>query len=314
MQRRSTFPRSTALALLIIAFCLEAAAGGTAAWDGEAWADYSPYIAIISPEVERRVRAIAERGAALGRTPGRLGQYGDSISESYAFMRNVLAQGIALNETGHDYAPVITWLREAYADASREEGRLGDHFGKGPAYGNRGGWTIEDLFAHEQPERAADLGEDGEPGNFAWAIVMLGSNDLHRPGWNPMAWRLRLRALLLDVADLGIVPVLSTIPPRADHLDDDRVEDANFHIRALARQLSLPLVDYFDAIVTTRPDDWHGTLLSADGVHPSAGGGGRDFSRQALEFTDGYAMRSKLVLDMAERLRPLLSAAYGAGG
>ncbi|MEE4186226.1 MAG: SGNH/GDSL hydrolase family protein [Gammaproteobacteria bacterium] len=289
------------------------AAENHGAWDGESWADYTPFIAPITAAVETRINEIATRGAALGRSPGRVGQYGDSISESWAFLRNVILSGPDANATGHDYTPVLDWLRSAYADATADEGRLGDHLGKGPDYGNKGGWTLKDLVDHGHPGKAADTGDGSDPGNFSWAIVMIGSNDIHRRGWNKMAWRMQLRALLLDIADLGIVPVMSTIPPRIDHLEDGRVDDANFHIRGLARQLRLPIVDYHDLITTTRPGDWHGTLLSDDGVHPSAGGAGRDFSRQGLEFTDGYAARSKLVLDVAERLRPLLERAYADG-
>jgi len=316
MPTRSARPAIHVIAMLMGGLLLpepSPAAESAAVWDGEAWADYSTYIAPITPAIEARIDEIATRGAALGRSPGRVGQYGDSISESYAFLRNVIVNGPVANATGHDYAPVIHWIRAGYAKVTAEEGRLGDHLGKGPDYGNKGGWTLQDLTDRGHPGLAADTGDGRDAGNFSWAIVMIGSNDIHRRGWEAPTWRWQLRALLLDIADLGIVPVLSTIPPRADHLEDGRVDDANFHVRALARQLTLPLVDFHALVTSTRPGDWHGTLLSEDGVHPSAGGGGRDFSREGLEFTDGYAARSKLVLDVAERLRPLLERAYADG-
>jgi lysophospholipase L1-like esterase len=304
-------PRPLRLArVLLIPLLLWAPTAARAAWEGENWADYSAYIAAFTPAVETRICEIASRGAAIGRRAGRVGQYGDSISESWAFLRNVLVDGPVVNETGHDYAPVIDWLRGAYADASREEGRLGEHLGKGPAYGNKGGWTLADLVDYGHPARAAERGDGLDPGNYAWAIVMLGSNDIHRSRWDAADWRRRLEDLLVAIADLGIVPVLSTIPPRVEHLEDGRVGEANDAVRVLARQLALPLADYHALVIATRPGDWQGTLLAEDGVHPSAGGGGRDFSRQGLEFTDGYAQRSKLVLDVAERLRPLLARAY----
>lgn len=101
---------------------------------------------------------------------------------------------------------------------------------------------------------------------------------------------------------------MSTIPPEAAHVGDGLVESANEQIRRLAADLSIPYVDYYRWILHHQPITWHGTLIGADGTHPSAGGGGNDFSQDGLTTSDGYAARTKQALDMAEKLQAIVFA------
>jgi hypothetical protein len=80
--------------------------------------------------------------------------------------------------------------------------------------------------------------------------------------------------------------------------------------REVARELSVPLVDYHSEILKRRPNDWDGatdefkefeghdvpTLLSRDGVHPSLPRLYQDdYSEKALR-SSGYGLRNYLVL------------------
>ena len=69
----------------------------------------------------------------------------------------------------------------------------------------------------------------------------------------------------------GIVPIVSTIPP---HPNPNAPATAyNEAIRAVAKQYGLPLIDFEKEILTRRPDDWNGTLLGKNDVHPTAASG-----------------------------------------
>jgi hypothetical protein len=82
---------------------------------------------------------------------------------------------------------------------------------------------------------------------------------------------------------------LNTIPPRRDH--NEAVASANQIIRMLASELQVPLADFHAECLRLRPgDSWDGTLISADGVHPS-GGKSNDYSEQNLSVC-GYALRN----------------------
>ena len=102
--------------------------------------------------------------------------------------------------------------------------------------------------------------------------------------------------------------ILSTIPPR--HGFAAKAAAFAEVARKVARELSVPLVDYHAEILKRRPDDWDGaaddfrafegydvpTLLARDGVHPSAPRRYQDdYSEKALR-NHGYGLRNYLVL------------------
>ena len=147
------------------------------------------------------------------------------------------------------------------------------------------------------------------PGNFSWALVMFGTNDIDDFGWDSSSWKTAYRDFVQELVDLAVVPVLSTIPPEQAHLGDGRVEEANARVAEVANELLVPWVDFHALILHYQPGSWLGTLISADGTHPSAGGGGQDFSEDGLTTTDGYAARTKLALDMAECVKEIFDEA-----
>ena len=75
--------------------------------------------------------------------------------------------------------------------------------------------------------------------------------------------------------DAGIVPVLSTIPPRTNlDFNRDFADPYNLELYALAERLSLPIIDFSKEILLRRPNGtWEKTLIGnasgTDGVHPS---------------------------------------------
>jgi hypothetical protein len=103
-----------------------------------------------------------------------------------------------------------------------------------------------------------------------FAVVMLGSNDPANP--NNVAG---LTAIVDRLEAQRIVPILTTIPPRSDGVPDSVIVQFNAAVTALARARSLPLIDFYQEILLRRPGNaWFGTLISGDGLHPTASGGG----------------------------------------
>ena len=290
--------------VLLMIFAV-AASPSAAQWDGAAWADGSAYLSPITPAIKLHLRTILARGQQLGRTEGRMGQIGDSITESYAYFRNAAIFGPDPNETGHDYGPIRSWLSYAGDKPADDQSFYRDH-GKEVPYGNRGGWRLANAISVGHPRVCVEEGDGTTPGNFSWAVVMFGTNDINPWDWKPAAWKAQYRDFLQGFIDLGVIPVLSTIPPSARHIDDGKVDLANQQILALAAELQIPIIDFYSWIIHYQPTSWEGTLISDDGIHPSAGGGGVDFSRDGLTSSDGYAARSKLSMDMAEKLKRIV--------
>ena len=170
---------------------------------------------------------------------------------------------------------------------------------KGGNYGSDGGMTIR--WAHDNIDKWL------KEHNPEAALIMFGTNDI---GQVPLdEYEKKLGEVVDRCLDNGTVAIVSTIPPRSGHLDESRkfAEAA----RKVARSKKVPLIDYQEAILQRRPDDWDGslakfkgkyedvydapTLISADGVHPSNPKSHQDFSDESLR-TNGYALRSYLTL------------------
>jgi len=104
------------------------------------------------------------------------------------------------------------------------------------------------------------------------AVVMLGTNE---PGNADNI------ANLITVVDRlearSILPVLSTVPPQQDPLLGDAVVRLNAAITSLAQARALPLIDLYREMLLRRPGgSWYTTLISPDGVHPTAAAAGFD--------------------------------------
>jgi GDSL-like Lipase/Acylhydrolase family len=220
--------------------------------------------------------------------PGTFAQFGDSITVTLAFWTPLkYARKNAPAEMERAYRRVEGYMRP---ECWREW--------KGPEYGNDGGQTIR--WAHE------NVGRWLEKLDPEVALIMFGTNDLHELEVDE--YRQKLRDVVRRCLEHGTVVILSTIPPRHGFVEKARVfADA---CRDVARELSVPLVDYHAEILKRRPDDWDGaadafrehkdydvpTLLSRDGVHPSAPERFQDdYSAEALK-SHGYGLRNYLVL------------------
>ena len=110
--------------------------------------------------------------------------------------------------------------------------------------------------------------------------------------------------------DNGTIVILSTIPPR--HGADAKVKQFVEVTRKVAKELKVPVCDYYQACMDRRPKDWSGrhpkfkdvpggtyevpTLISRDGVHPSnPKKWGGDYSKEGLK-NNGFVLRNWVTL------------------
>lgn len=130
----------------------------------------------------------------------------------------------------------------------------------------------------------------------AVALIMLGTNDVVQ--LSPEHYAANLRTILQITMDSGVIPVLSTIPPRRD--SESKTALFNALIVQVAAEMGASLWDY-GAVMQALPD--YG--LSADGVHPSAPPGGfgyaANFSEDGLKY--GYVLRNLTALQVLDTLR-----------
>lgn len=131
----------------------------------------------------------------------------------------------------------------------------------------------------------------------AVALVMYGTNDLEA-GVDLASFRHNMDMIVGQLLDAGVIPVLSTIPPRPrQRRANARVSGFNQVVKAVADERGVPLWNYWAQLAG--PDVInHG--ISGDGVHPSALRYGGDFSPQGLRY--GYNQRSLGALQMLDKV------------
>lgn len=137
----------------------------------------------------------------------------------------------------------------------------------------------------------------------AFAVVMLGTNDNRANGMD--AFVEALPRVVDGLLARGVIPLLSTIPPRADApAMRARVPEYNRVIRALAESRRIPLMDLYGALL---PLPKHG--LVRDGIHLASAW--KHGAPQPCHFTPdalqhGMNMRNLVVLEALDRARRFL--------
>jgi len=104
------------------------------------------------------------------------------------------------------------------------------------------------------------------------ASILLGTNDAssNRPTAEVEA---NIEAIADKLLANNIIPILITMPPKRSDMTD--VTNYNAAIYNLAERRKWPLIDFCEEVLRRRPGTtWDGTLISGDGVHPSASGEG----------------------------------------
>lgn len=166
---------------------------------------------------------------------------GDSITYTKAF-------GVAVSWKKHPDNLVFKW-RHPLTDGLR---------GKGPTYGNYSGWTsgqllnaVPSVIKNHKPEIA---------------VILIGTNDMIK-GQSVEQYRENLHGIISKLKDSGCIPILTSLPPLRGKMD--RVKSFNKVVHELADKESLPLIPYFEEIMSRSGGKWDGTFISGDGVHPN---------------------------------------------
>jgi hypothetical protein len=191
----------------------------------------------MTADVIAHLRAVVDAGAKLGNKRDVVIKVGDSHSVSPSFLECF---------TGRDY-------------------RLGAFDALEPARSFFHGFARESAAAkvgwHAVQTLGAPIREEVSVMHPAFAVLMVGTNDTRQ---TPPADFERYLAQNVDsLIAHGVVPIVSTIPPRGDGDAVERlVPEMNTIIRAVAQARQVPLVDLFSAL-DVLPDGG----LAGDGIH-----------------------------------------------
>lgn len=201
-------------------------------------------------------RSIFETGRQLGNRANVFTTVGDSLTDTPNFLRQIV-NGYDLGQYGY-LLPVISYFN---VDT-----------GQGNAFLRRSisakaGWSTFSVVVEARPELSGTC----NPGELAldceyrltrpaYAIVMIGTNDA--PAFPADAYRANMTRIIEISIAHGVVPILSTLPPRTQY--NDRILEYNAVITQLAQLYGLPITDLYTALLPL-PNQG----LSADGIHLS---------------------------------------------
>lgn len=263
---------------------------------------------VLGPAVASHLAKVADRGERVGNQPGVFAKIGDSITASPSFLQALACRSPRLGSYRElrgtleffGATPVPRGSEEAQCPVSNSYSRLG--------VAAVGGWRAVDALSPREsfPECQGLPAVDCELQLLrpSVALIMFGTNDLEE--FTAIQFRRDLARLTRLVSGAGTIPVISTIPPRAQRPFSRRVARFNAEIAALAENRALPLWNFWREMVEPGAPD---RGLSEDGVHPSVlcpPCTAIDFRPAGLR--QGYARRNLgalLVLDRLRRRVPL---------
>jgi len=252
----------------------------------------------VSPIRRNRLRAIYEAGTARGNLPGVFTVVGDSISADARFLQPIGRGDYDLGEYG---------ALQAAIDAFWQPNGRGEPPFAARSWAVAVGWTTADVLdpawgvfgvcgADESP-----LACEYRTARPSVALIMLGTNDL-AAGRPVESYRANLQRILDLSLEMGVIPVLSTIPPQPVSAERDaRVSDFNAVVRELAAEYAIPLWDYWRAL-----QDLPERGISPDGVHPNGPPDGRAAVFDDEHLAYGYTVRNLGALDALETVRRAL--------
>jgi lysophospholipase L1-like esterase len=249
----------------------------------------------ITASVAANLEAILARDPASRRDA--FMKVGDSISASTAFLNCFAGSAVDLDAHAALQPTLDLFQAQVQGSASFDRTSLSVQSGK-TAY-----WAMTGQPPPLQQEMTAT--------HASVAVGMLGTNDIGWFGTDHVATLEWYHGYMFDLvdtlADAGIIPILSTIPPRDDSASLNAwVPTMNALIRGMAQARQIPLVDFHRELM---PLGAHG--LGSDGVHPNAySGGACKLNAAGLAF--GYNVRNLISLEALDRVRRAALQGQGA--
>ncbi|HRI69384.1 MAG TPA: SGNH/GDSL hydrolase family protein [Polyangium sp.] len=237
-------------------------------------------------------KTVVEKGKAiLASGTGRqdvFAKIGDSNTVNTGFLNGLSGNDVQL-DSHTALQPTIDYFKQKLVDGTKTS------FNR-PTLAAKVGWSSGDLLTGS-PNPIDDELAAITP---AFAVVMLGTNDTYVQGIEPFGNNM-LRIVDLLVSK-GVVPLLTTIPQRADTVDAEKmVPEMNALVRAVAQARQVPMLDLFGAL---EPIPGHG--LVSDGIHLqtySNSSGSHSCWFDANGLTEGMNQRNLITLEALDRSR-----------
>jgi hypothetical protein len=240
--------------------------------------------------LSEHTRQIFLAGQALGNRTNVFSKVGDSITVSPQFLLPFGQGQYNLRDYAH--------LGEAVGFFAGGWARNGNPF-VNSSLAAKGGWSSFSVLSPSQADKTVCRASESplrceyRLSRPAVALILVGTNDILDTSTD--GYRANMRRIIEDTLGLGIVPVISTLPPFQRAGYEARVDEFNGILVALAQEYDIPVWHYWAAL---QPLPNQG--LSSDGVHPSAAPNPADFTSENLLY--GHTVRNLTALQALDAL------------
>lgn len=261
----------------------------------------------INEDLARHLRDIAAKGSGL--RSGVFMKVGDSISTS----SSGVSGGYFLNCFDGKIGGTVSW--EFNVDLAGRTALIPTiEFYRATRIGSDDSFARESLSTRVGQDARWALSGSPSPMESEYAaaqpqvaVVMFGSNDIgwYGGGAYPVADQAEgYEAAMRGIADWliarGVIPVLTTMPPRVGY--EPYVPVYTGVVRAIAQGRQVPLVDYNRELMAL-PEP-HG--LGDDGIHPTCADYNTCCWFDSANLTHGYNVRNLITLEALDRLKRVL--------
>jgi hypothetical protein len=235
----------------------------------------APVVPRLDSRTEKQVRITLRRGKARGNRPDVLAKVGDSITQSPAFL-DPLGCGQWNLGRYRGLRPTIRLFAGRSLPGRSRECRAVNSFSRDSAaalLNTTSSWALEPGAAVDPACRSGEspLACEVRLDRPTFAVILYGANDISigvTLGGDPIPdFLTNMRAIVRAARRLGVVPVLSTLPPRAGSAEAEAMtERLNASLVPLARQLHAPLINLWRALAGLPAQGlWDGLHLSVSG-------------------------------------------------
>ncbi len=261
-------------------------------------------VPVINASMKARLRSIYLAGLSQGNRSSVFSKVGDSITATGSFLTDIgcYAENVGVHP---ELTPTISYFR-----STSLPGRAAVWCGVSNSFSAdsvaaASGWTTSSVLAPVSVSGCSDsaLRCELRLTRPSIALVMLGTNDVERLN-DATAYRNNLTRIVTDTIAAGVIPVLSTIPPRLDSATlGARVAAYNDVITQVAAQQQVPLWDYALSLTAASMINQG---MDPDGIHPSV-----YMDQYACSFTDaglryGYNQRNMTAVQVLAHLKAVV--------
>jgi uncharacterized protein YraI len=235
-------------------------------------------------------RDIYLRGLSLGNRANVFSKVGDSITVSPHFLVPFGNGQFNLR----DYA----WLADVISFYAGGWARNGNSFAN-TSLAAKGGWSSFSVLSPPAADTSmcraneSPLACEYRLVRPAVALIMLGTNDVFDTSAD--GYRANLRRVVADSLQMGVIPVLSTIPPFLRSGYEARPDEFNAIVAEVAHEYDVPVWHYWAAL-----QNLPNLGLSSDGVHPSTAPNPADFTPDNLQY--GMTVRNLTALQVLDTI------------